>query len=317
MKEQLELLNSVTINFGTGGMTIVNLILAFVMFGVALGLKPKMLKDIFNKPKSIVVGVLLQWVALPAVTFAIAFILNPFITPMIALGMLLVASCPGGNMSNFLSSLSNGNTALSISLTAITTSLAPIVTPFNFFFWGSLYSHLISIKNDIPQLMIPFMPMLEQILLLLGLPIVLGLLFAHFFPKATKVISKPLQALSVLLFVGMVIVSFAQNFQIFIDNIFYVFFIVMVHNAAALATGYYGGQLFGLSEYNKRTLTIETGIQNSGLGLILLFNPVIFPPETWHGQYGGMLFLTAWWGIWHIISGLCVAYHFRRKDKRL
>ena len=104
---------------------------------------------------------------------------------------------------------------------------------------------------------------------------------------------------------------------VLIDNIFYVFFIVMVHNAAALATGYYGGQLFGLSEYNKRTLTIETGIQNSGLGLILLFNPVIFPPETWHGQYGGMLFLTAWWGIWHIISGLCVAYHFRRKDKRL
>ena len=192
-----------------------------------------------------------------------------------------------------------------------------LATLFNFFFWGSLYSHLISIKNDIPQLMIPFMPMLEQILLLLGLPIVLGLLFAHFFPKATKVISKPLQVLSVLLFVGMVVVSFAQNFQIFIDNIFYVFFIVMVHNAAALATGYYGGQLFGLSEYNKRTLTIETGIQNSGLGLILLFNPVIFPPETWHGQYGGMLFLTAWWGIWHIISGLCVAYHFRRKDKRL
>ena len=316
MKEQLELLNSVTINFGAGGMAIVNIILAFVMFGVALGLKPKMLKEIFDKPKSIMVGVFLQWVALPAVTFAIAFILNPFITPMIALGMLLVACCPGGNISNFLSSLSNGNTALSMSLTAITTSMAPIVTPFNFFLWGSLYSHLISIKNDIPQLMIPFMPMLEQILLLLGLPIVLGLLFAHCFPKATKIISKPLQVLSVLLFVGMVIVSFAQNFQIFIDNIFYVFFIVMVHNAAALATGYYGGQLFGLSQYNKRTLTIETGIQNSGLGLILLFNPVIFPPETWHGQYGGMLFITAWWGIWHIISGLAVSYYFRSMDKK-
>jgi BASS family bile acid:Na+ symporter len=312
MKEQLEMLNSVTINFGTGGMTIVNIILAFVMFGVALGLKPKMLKEIINKPKSILVGVLLQWVALPAVTFTIAFILNPFITPMIALGMLLVASCPGGNMSNFLSSLSNGNTALSISLTAITTSLAPIVTPFNFFFWGSLYSHLISIKNDIPQLMIPFLPMLEQILLLLGLPIVLGLLFAHFFPKATKVISKPLQVLSVLLFVGMVVVSFAQNFQIFIDNIFYVFFIVMLHNAVALSTGYFGGKLAKLPHGDTKALTIETGIQNSGLGLILLFNRAIFPPEIWHGHYGGMLFITAWWGIWHIISGLCVSYYFRR-----
>ena len=88
----------------------------------------------------------------------------------------------------------------------------------------------------------------------------------------------------------------------------------MVHNAAAFATGFYGGRLFKLSRYNVRTLTIETGIQNSGLGLILLFNPVIFPPETWHGNYGGMLFITAWWGIWHIISGLSIAYYFRRQN---
>ena len=83
----------------------------------------------------------------------------------------------------------------------------------------------------------------------------------------------------------------------------------------ALATGYFGGRLAQLSEYNVRTLTVETGIQNSGLGLILLFNPAIFPPEIWHGHYGGMLFMTAWWGIWHIISGLGVSYYFRRKDR--
>ena len=157
--------------------------------------------------------------------------------------------------------------------------------------------------------------MLEQIMLLLGLPVVLGLLFAHYFPVATKKITKPLQGLSVLLFVGMVAVAFAQNFQIFIDNIIYVFFIVMLHNGVALATGYFGGRLARLSEYNVRTLTVETGIQNSGLGLILLFNPAIFPPEIWHGHYGGMLFMTAWWGIWHIISGLGVSFYFRRKDR--
>ena len=94
MKEQLESLNSVTINFGEGGMTIVNIILAFVMFGVALGIKPERMKDIIKSPKSILTGVMLQWVALPAVTFLITIILNPFITPMIALGMILVASCP-------------------------------------------------------------------------------------------------------------------------------------------------------------------------------------------------------------------------------
>jgi BASS family bile acid:Na+ symporter len=227
--------------------------------------------------------------------------------------MILVASCPGGNISNFLSSLSKGNIVLSVSLTALTTAMAPIITPINFFFWGSMYSHFISIKSDIPMLVIPFFPMLEQILLLLGLPIVLGLLFAHYFPAATKKIIKPSQIISVLLFVGMVVVSFAQNFQIFIDNIFYVFFIVMLHNGTALATGYFGGKAAGLPLNDTKSLTIETGIQNSGLGLILLFNPHIFPPEIWHGHYGGMLFITAWWGIWHILSGLCVAYYFRRK----
>jgi hypothetical protein len=156
MKEQLESLNSVTINFGEGGMAIVNIILAFVMFGVALNIKPRTVKDVFKKPKSIIVGAFLQWFALPAITFAVVFALNPFITPMIALGMILVASCPGGNISNFLSSLSKGNIVLSVSLTAITTSMAPIITPINFFVWGSLYSHFISIKSDIPMLVIPF-----------------------------------------------------------------------------------------------------------------------------------------------------------------
>ncbi len=314
MKEQLESLNSVTINFGEGGMMIVNIILAFVMFGVALGIKPRTIKDTFKNPKSIIAGAIMQWLILPAITFAIALILNRFITPMVALGMILVASCPGGNISNFLSSLSKGNIVLSVSLTAVTTLMAPIITPLNFFLWGSLYSHFISIKSDIPLLIIPFFPMLEQILLLLGLPIVLGILFSHYFPSATRKLTKPLQALSVILFIGMVVVSFAQNFQIFIDNIFYVFFIVMMHNGVALASGYFGGKYAKLPLNDTKSLTIETGIQNSGLGLILLFNPAIFPPEVWHGHYGGMLFVTAWWGVWHIVSGLCVAYYFRRMN---
>jgi BASS family bile acid:Na+ symporter len=312
MKEQLEALNSISINFGEGGMAIVNIILAFVMFGVALGIKPRTFKDVFANPKSVIVGVLSQWVALPAVTFIIALALSPWITPMIALGMILVASCPGGNISNFVSSLSKGNIELSVSMTAITTAFAPIVTPFNFFLWGTLYSHIISIKADIPTLVIPFMPMLEQILLLLGVPIVLGLLFSRYFPNATKKITKPAQILSVLLFIGMVIVSFSQNFQLFLDNIFYVFFIVMIHNACALGSGFVLGTLTRVSTADRRSLTIETGIQNSGLGLILLFNTSIFPAEIWHGHYGGMLFITAWWGIWHIVSGLTVAYLFRR-----
>lgn len=314
MKEQLQSLDSVAINFGEEGTMIVNIILALVMFGVALGIRPVTFKEIARKPKSVVVGLLLQWVALPAITFAIALALSSYITPMIALGMILVASCPGGNISNFLSSLSKGSIELSVSLTAVTTAMSPIITPLNFFLWGSLYSHFVSMGNDIPMLVIPFFPMLEQIVLLIGLPVVLGLFFAHKFPSVTRKITKPFQVLSVILFLGMVAVSFAQNFQIIVDNIFYVFFIVLLHNGVALATGYFGGKLSGLPWRDVRSLTVEVGIQNSGLGLILLFNPAIFPPDVWHGHYGGMLFITAWWGIWHILSGLGVAYLFRKNS---
>lgn len=313
MKEQLEGLSNLTINFGEGGMMIVNIILAFVMFGVALGIKTSTFKEVFKKPKSVIVGVLMQWVGLPLVTFLVALALNQWITPMIALGMILVACCPGGNISNFISSLSKGNVELSVSMTAITTAFAPIVTPFNFWFWGNLYAHIVSVKQNIPELSIPFLPMLYQILLLLGLPIVLGLLFARRHPNATKKITKPAQVLSILLFIGMVIASASQNWQIIVDNIIYVFFIVLLHNACALATGYFGGRLAKLPIKDCRSMTVEIGIQNSGLGLVLLFNPVIFQPEVWHQHYGGMLLVTAWWGIWHIIAGLTVAFLFRRK----
>lgn len=313
MKEQLESLNALSINFGQGGMAVVNIILAFIMFGVALGIKFQTFKDVFKNPKSVFVGIFLQWVALPAVTFAVALILSPVITPMIALGMILVASCPGGNISNFMSSLSKGNIELSVSLTAITTAFAPLVTPFNFFLWGSLYSQIIAMRSNIPTLVIPFFPMLEQILLLLGVPIVLGMLCARYCPGITKKISKPTQYISILLFLAMVVASFSQNFKLFIENLHFVCIIVLIHNGFALATGYFGARLAKLPIRDCRSLTVETGIQNSGLGLILLFNPHIFPPEIWHGHYGGMLIITAWWGIWHIISGLTVSYLFRRK----
>ena len=312
MKEQLEALNSLSLNFGQGGMMIVNIILAFVMFGVALGIKPQTFKEVFTNPKSVIIGILLQWIGLPAVTFAVVLALNPIITPMVALGMILVASCPGGNISNFISSLSKGNIELSVSMTAVTTAFAPLITPLNFYAWGTMYSRIISMQADIPMLSIPFLPMLEQILLLLGLPIVLGLAFAHYFPAATQKITRPAQITSILLFIGMVVVSFSQNFQLFLNNIFYIAIIVFIHNAFALGTGYFGGKLARLPIADRRSLTIEVGIQNSGLGLILLFNPAIFPPEVWHGHYGGMLIVTAWWGIWHIISGLTVAHLFRR-----
>lgn len=313
MKEQLESLSAITINFGQGGTTIVNILLAFIMFGVALGIKLNTFKDVFTKPQSLITGLILQWIGLPALTTILAILMNNWITPMVALGMILVASCPGGNISNFMSSFSKGNVELSVSMTAITSAFATFITPLNFFMWGNLYYRTVSIKGDVPELIIPFLPMFGQVLILLGIPIVLGMLFAKYFPKATQKITKPLQILSIVVFFGMVIISFAQNFQIFIDNLFYIFIIVLIHNACALGLGYFGATLAKRPELDRRSLTIETGIQNSGLGLVLLFNHAIFPPEIWHHVYGGMLLVTAWWGVWHIVSGLTVASIFRRK----
>ena len=318
MKEQLALLDSLNINLGAGEMVIVNIILAFVMFGVALGIKVQTFKEVFKSPKSVIVGMLLQWVALPAITCLLAIILNPVITPMVAIGMLLVASCPGGNISNFMSSLSKGNVELSVSMTAITTAFAPLVTPFTFWFWGTLYCRFAAVRNDIPTLEIPFMDMLEQILLILGLPIIAGVLFAHYFPNASKRIMKPAQILSILLFIGMVAVSLTQVLTALESkwavyaSILCALVVVIIHNASALSTGYFGSGLMKLPPLDRRSLTIEVGIQNSGLGLALLFNPAIFDPALW-SHNGGMVIITALWGIWHIVSGLTISSIFRRQ----
>ena len=313
----MESLKSVTINFGEGGMMIVNIILAFVMFGVALGIKVRTFKNVFKKPTSVIIGLLAQWVALPALTCLLAIALNPIITPMIAVGMILVASCPGGNMSNFLSAHSKGNIELSVSMTAITTVFASVITPLNFWFWGSHYLRFAEIKKNIPELDIPFGDMLSQIILILGFPIVLGLIVSHYFPNFAKKLVKPTSVLSIILFVGMVVVSisqvlssFEQRWEVY-AGILVCLLVVVIHNAMALSTGYFMGKATRVSVRDRRSLTIETGIQNSGLGLALLLNPAIFPPEQWK-ENGGMIIVTALWGIWHIVSGLSVATIFRR-----
>ena len=321
MKEYLLSLDTLNINLGSNEMVLVNFILAFVMFGVALSIRTSTLKSIFKKPKSVIIGLVLQWFALPALTCLVAIALNPFITPMVAIGMILVASCPGGNVSNFLSSYSKGNIELSVSLTAITTLFASIVTPLNFWFWGAHYFRFAEIRNAVPTLEIPFTDVLLQIILILGFPITLGLIVSHFFPRVAKKITKVTQILSILFFIGMVIVSmtqvlsgFEQRWEVY-ASILCALVIVVIHNAIALGTGFFGGKAAGLPQKDCKTLSIEVGIQNSGLALALLFNPPIFSPDLW-GSNGGMVIVAALWGIWHIISGLTISTIYRRRSRK-
>ncbi len=312
MYESLLQLDPIKINFSASGMHIINIVLGFIMFGVALGIKPKQFVGLIKEPKSFIVGLFSQVIALPLVTFLLVLSLSNFITPTVAMGMLLVAACPGGNISNFMTSYSKGNTELSIGLTATTTMLATISTPLNFAFWGGLYMKFISSRAGqyLQPLEIDNVQMFETVFILLGIPLILGILFAKYFPKVTEKLKKPIQYLSIVFFIVMVVLAFTNNLQLFLKYIYFIFFIVLIHNFLAFLTGFLLGTVFKVPNNDRRTITIETGIQNSGLGLVLLFNTKIFPHDM---ALGGMLFITAWWGIWHIISGLSIATYWSRK----
>lgn len=310
----LDALN-VTMN---GGSTLLNIVLAFVMFGVALGIKPATFVDIIKNPKSILTGIVCQLVLLPALTLVLIMLCGDWISPMIALGMILVASCPGGNISNFITSLSRGNSELSVSLTAFNTAACIFTTPLNFAFWGKMYLNFAGNRNlgALPELEIPLGDIFQSIFIIMGIPLVLGILCGQYLPKVTKFLKKPLQHLSIIVFIAMVIIIFKGNFDVFMKAIQYIFLIVLVHNLLALGIGFTTSTALKLPYKDRRTITIETGIQNSGLGLILLLNPNIFPEVGAWANNGGMLVITAWWGVWHIISGLTLAFVWRLRGRK-
>lgn len=312
MHESLIALDPVRINFSESGNFALNLALAFIMFGVALSIRIDSFKRLIHAPKPLFIGLFLQFILLPVITFVLVIVLNKVITPAVAMGMILVAACPGGNISNFMTSLSKGNTELSVTMTAISTVLAIFMTPFNFSLWGGLYVNFLNrmAGNMLQPLEIEYAQMFETVILIIGIPVILGVSFSRYFPKASLTLKKILQFLSILFFFALVAVMFSNNWELFVKHIKYIFLIVFIHNAVLLLSGYTTATLFKQPDRNRRAITIETGIQNSGLGLVLLLNPDIFPPET---AIGGMLFITAWWGIWHIISGLGLSFYWARK----
>jgi BASS family bile acid:Na+ symporter len=315
MNNSLEILDHVRLNFSPAGLLFLNIALAFVMFGVALDIRVEHFTDLIKKPKSAIVGFISQTFLLPAFTFLMVIILNP--TPTVALGMILVAACPGGNISNFISSMAKGNVALSVSLTAMSTSAAIFFTPFNFAFWGNLYIHFYNAHSAaglVRTLEIDNFQMFQTVFILLGIPVISGLFIAKRFPAITQKINKPINKGSLVFFVVMVISLLAANFSQFKSYIHLVFLFVLLQNALALGIGYAFSSLFKCPQKDRRTIAIETGIQNSGLALALMFNPKIFPPEM---ELGGMAVIAAWWGVWHIISGLMIAWYWSRRPVKI
>jgi bile acid:Na+ symporter, BASS family len=296
------LLNNVQVHFSQDTVWLLNISLAIIMFGVALDVRIKDFKLLAGKPKPIIIGFLSQFILLPALTFVLVSVIKP--QPSIALGMFLVAACPGGNISNFMTKLAKGNTALSISLTAFSTLLAMFLTPFNFELWSNLYAPTANILKSIE--LNPY-ELINVIALILGVPLILGMTAANYLPKLAHKVAKPLKILSISIFIGLVAIAIIINFDVLKQYIFIVLFLVIAHNLLAISTGYFTAKVFKLSKQNQRTLAIETGIQNSGLGLLLIF--------TFFKGLGGMALIAATWGIWHIISGLSLGFFWANKRK--
>ncbi|UMB54253.1 bile acid:sodium symporter family protein [Lutibacter sp. A64] len=295
-----ENLDSLEINFDTEGLWVLNITLAIIMFGVALGITLEDFKRLFSKPKILITGIISQFFILPLVTFIFIKLLNPM--PSIALGLMMVAACPGGNISNFLTQMAKGNAALSVSLTAFATLISMVMTPFNLHFWGNLYAPTASILQTVE---LDPLELVKLVTLILGVPLILGMWVRSRKPAWATKLSKILKPVSLLIFLSFIVIAFYDNFDIFINYIHYVLLIVIAHNILALLTGFYFAKAMRLSYKNQKTLSIETGIQNSGLGLLLIFS-------FFHGL-GGMALLVAFWAIWDIVSGLILASYWSKQ----
>ena len=294
-------IDTVLLNFSPASLTLLNAILAIVMFSIALDLRPADFHALLKAPKPLVAGLLSQFVVLPVVTFLFILAVGP--RPSIALGLILVAACPGGNISNFITHRAGGNTALSVSMTAIATVAAIVMTPFNIGLWGSLYAPT---RKILQETAIDPVTVAVTVFLMLVLPLCLGILLNARKPEIAARIRRPMQLLSMVIFIAFIVIALAANWGFFLAYIGAVAALVIAHNALALGGGFATATLARVSPYDRRAITIETGIQNSGLGLILIF-------AFFHGL-GGMAVVAAFWGVWHAVTGLGLAWLMARTE---
>lgn len=295
-------IDAIKINFDSSGLWVLNIAIGIIMFGVALGISIDDFKRLLKKPKIVLVGVLSQFILLPVTTFCAILILEPH--PSFALGMMMIAACPGGNVSNFFSKMAGGNAALSVSLTAFATFICIFMTPFNLHFWGSLYEPTNQILQTVA--LNPY-DLFKLVLLILGIPLALGMMVRYYVPMIASKIEKTLKPLSMLVFIALIGIAFSQNLDVFTKYIHLVLFLVIFHNIGAFILGFYTAKVFQLNTADTKTIAMETGIQNGGLGLLLIFG--------FFEGLGGMALLAAFWGIWDVFSGMALAAYWGRTKK--
>lgn len=286
------------LHFDESQLRMLNYCLGFMMFGVALDLTLDDFKRLFRNPRSTLVGMVSQLILLPLFTLALVLIWN--LPTSMKMGLLLVAACPGGNISNYLVHRSGGNTALSITMTSIATLVSVVMTPTLFYF----YSQYILNLNEDFNISVDIGEMILILFQLIVIPLVLGMALYQYFPRFTAKLRKIIKPLSVVLLIVIIIIALWQNISNARQYLSMVFLLVLIHNGGAYLIGYYFAKAFKESEANARAIAIETGIQNAGLGLILIFN--------FFNGLGGMALVAGWWGVWDLVSGFFLSEFWSR-----
>lgn len=293
-------IDQVQLNFNPESLAFINWTLAIVMFGVALDLRLADFRRVLKSPKAPAIGLLCQFLLMPALATALVWLMQP--SPSVALGIILVSACPGGNVSNFFTNFAKGNAAVSVSMSAVSTLASIVMTPFNFMFWGHANP---ATRELIQSISITPLDILSTVLTILVLPTVIGMLFAAYKPALAARMLKPMRMLSLVVFSGFVFGALYANWDNFLAHVGVAFWVVFVVNGSALLLGYNLARAFKVSRGDARAVCFETGIQNSGFGLVLVFQ--------FFAGLGGMAIIVAWWGVWHLVSGLLLSSFWSRR----
>jgi BASS family bile acid:Na+ symporter len=293
-------LDSIKISFSPQTVVVLNIILALVLFGIALELKKADFTSLLKNKKSAAAALFSHFVILPVITFLLVKIIQP--PASVALGMLLVGACPGGNMSNLFTHLAKGNTALAVSITSVSHLLAIVLTPLNFSFYGNLYPPAAGLLKEIH---LSPADVFQTVAIIIILPLIAGIALRSLKPFWAEKILPVMKKFTVVAVVVFISAAFAANAKVFAQTFTTIFPIVFVHNALALTCGFSFARLLQLPFADCKTIAFETGVQNSGLGLILIF--------SFFNGMGGMAIVAATWGVWHLISGALLGFWWGRK----
>lgn len=287
----------------TAQQLILSLVLATMVFSVALELKLDDFRRVAQAPRAVICGLIPQFILLPVGTWAATMVLN--LPPNVEAAMILVASCPGGSLSNVITHFGRGNTALSVSVSAVASLIALVATPFNFAWMVAANP---ATAGWLRTLAIDPSGIWVSLLLLLAVPMTLGLLFSHKLPALTARIQKPLANFSLLALLAFIVLGLIKERQLLTLGLLPTLGVVVLHNASGLLFGYVTSVAMKVSERDRRAVMIEGGMQNSGLALGII--AIQFNSDL------GMVVIASLWGIWHIVSGLACALWWRRKDAR-